>query len=254
MSMPGYMAGLARFWAPHQANGYGMVRVMRIAILEDDISQAELISLWLKTAGHSCYHFQSATDFQKNLVHESYDLVVLDWELPSSSGIEVLKWVRQQLGWDLPVLFTTVRDSETDIVTALEAGADDYINKPLSQTVTLARVNALLRRFSGNRDPEESYEIDNYVVNRKIGKITLDGNNIEMTDREFMLADALFRHLGNIVSRGYILESIWGISAAVDTRTIDTHISRIRQKLKLLPENGWRIKAVYQHGYRLERV
>ena len=227
---------------------------MRIAILEDDVSQAELINVWLKDAGYSCYHFQSASDFQKNLVHESYDLVILDWELPSSSGIEVLQWIREEIGWDLPVLFTTVRDSESDIVTALETGADDYIIKPLSQTVTLARVNALLRRFSADRDADDTYRVDKYLVNRKAGTITVVDTPVDMTDREFMLADALFRHIGNIVSRGYILETIWGISAAVDTRTIDTHISRIRQKLKLVPDNGWRIKAVYQHGYRLERV
>jgi len=227
---------------------------MRIAILEDDISQAELISLWLEIEGHSCHHFQSATDFQKNLTRESYDLVIMDWELPSSSGIEVLKWLRQKLGWDLPVLFTTVRDSETDVVTALEAGADDYISKPLSQTVTLARVNALLRRFTGNKGTDDVYDIENYEVNKKTGTITLQGNVIDLTDREFMLADALLMKLGNILSRSYILENIWGINAAVDTRTIDTHISRIRQKLQLVPENGWRIKAVYQHGYRLERV
>jgi len=227
---------------------------MRIAILEDDISQAELVSLWLKNVGHSCHHFQSAADFQRNLVHESYDLIILDWELPSSSGIEVLKWLRQQLGWELPVLFTTVRDSEDDIVTALEAGADDYINKPLSQIVTLARVNALLRRFAGNLNTDDVYDIGDYQVNKKAGTIALRDDVIEMADREFMLADALFRQQGNIISRGYILEAIWGISAAVDTRTIDTHISRIRQKLQLVPENGWRIKAVYQHGYRLEKV
>jgi len=227
---------------------------MRIAILEDDLSQAELISLWLETAGHTCHHFQTAAAFQKNLVHESYDLIILDWELPASSGIDVLKWVREQLGWELPVLFTTVRDSEEDIVTALKAGADDYIIKPLLESVTLARVYALARRVAGNPQSDDVYEIGNYRANKKTGTISLDGKDIEMTDREFMLADALFHHVGNIISRGYILENIWGLSAAIDTRTIDTHISRIRQKLHLVPENGWRIKAVYQHGYRLEQI
>ena len=105
--------------------------VMRIAILEDDISQAKLISLWLEIAGHACHHFQTAAAFQKNLVHESYDLLILDWELPTSSGLDVLVWVRQQKGWDLPVLFTTVRDSEADIVAALLYG------KPLDKVMSL---------------------------------------------------------------------------------------------------------------------
>ena len=227
---------------------------MRIIVLEDDPSQAELISLWLENAGHACHHFQSAADFQKDLTRESYDLIILDWELPASSGIDVLRWIREQLGWETPVLFTTVRDSEEDVVAALEVGADDYISKPLSQSVTLARVNALLRRHSGQAEADETYDRGSYKINRKTGTIMLDGQPVDMTDREFMLVDALFRNIGNIISRGYILENIWGISTAVDTRTIDTHVSRIRQKLQLLPENGWRIKAVYQHGYRLEKL
>ena len=145
-----------------------------------------------------------------------------------------------------------MRDSEADIVTALEAGADDYINKPLSESVTLARVNALLRRaVYGAGDGID--EVADYQINSRTSSITFRGEMIELTDREFKLAEALFRQVGKIVSRGHILESIWGISADVDTRTVDTHVSRIRQKLHLIPENGWKIKAVYQHGYRLEQ-
>lgn len=227
---------------------------MRIAVLEDDVDQAELISLWLKTEGHICHHFQRAALFQKNVSHESYDLIVLDWELPESSGIEVLQWIREQKGWELPVLFTTVRDEEEDIVRALTSGADDYIVKPLSQSVTLARVNTLLRRFHKGQQDTQEIEIGQYMINSANSSIIMNGEALNLTDREFKLAKVLFSQVGDIVSRGYILETVWGISADIDTRTVDTHISRIRQKLKLLPENGWQIKAIYQHGYRLERV
>ena len=227
---------------------------MRIAVLEDDISQAELISLWLTDAGYICHHFQTAASFQRNVAHESYDLIILDWELPASSGIDVLKWVREQKGWQLPVLFTTVRDSEADIVTALEAGADDYINKPLVQSVTLARVHALIRRVSGAKAESSVLEVGDFCIDSSTSSVTHKGEQITLTDREFKLVEILFKQLGNIVSRGYILENVWGISADINSRTVDTHISRIRQKLHLTPEHGWKVKAIYQHGYRLEQI
>ena len=227
---------------------------MRIAVLEDDISQAELISLWLTDAGYICHHFQTAATFQRNVSHESYDLIILDWELPESSGIDVLRWVREQKGWQVPVLFTTVRDGEADIVSALDAGADDYINKPLLQAVTLARVHALLRRLAGATAESNTLELGDFSIDHTSNSITRKGEHITLTDREFKLAEILFKHVGNIVSRGYILENVWGISADINSRTVDTHMSRIRQKLKLTPEHGWKIKAIYQHGYRLEQV
>lgn len=226
---------------------------MRIAILEDDPDQARLVQTWLEADAHHCHTFATAESFRKNLSAESYDLLILDWELPSSSGLEVLSWFRQTRGWDIPVLFTTVRDSEDDVVMALENGADDYINKPLSRAVTIARVNALARRFHGAPEEEER-QYEEFTINTRQGHISRHGEAIDMTDREFKLALMLFENTDQIVSRGHILENIWGITADVHTRTIDTHISRIRQKLQLVPENGWKIRAVYQHGYRLERL
>ncbi len=110
---------------------------MRVAYLEDDAAQAEMLVSWICEAGHSCKHLGSAESFIKELVRETYDLLILDWELPESSGIEVLRWIQEHLDCPPPVLFITHRDSENDIVAALNEGAGDYITKPPSRKVML---------------------------------------------------------------------------------------------------------------------
>lgn len=227
---------------------------MRIAILEDDPDQANLLAVWLEGDHHSLHIFPDAEQFRKEFLHESYDLLVLDWELPTSSGIEVLAWVREHADWYIPILFTTVRDQQEDIVRALEAGADDYIVKPISRPIILARVHALFRRSRQNVEIDQTVEYGDFVFDVQSGTVRHQGEPVVLTERELKLALMLFRNMDRIVSRGHILENIWGITTDVPTRTIDTHISRIRQKLHLTPEYGWKIRAIYQHGYRLESV
>ena len=228
---------------------------MRIALLEDDKDQAELVLLWLEKAGHTSSHFINSTALLKNLQRETYDLLILDWELPDMDGLEVLKQVRQNREWQIPVLFATQRGQEQNIVAALEAGADDYLVKPIRREEFLARVNAVVRRASGVFSGDggilsfEPYEIDlnNYVVR-------MNGESIKLSHKEYELVVFLFWNIGHVVSRNHLLESVWGISSDVNTRTIDTHMSRIRNKLSLNPENGWRLTSIYQHGYRLEKL
>lgn len=227
---------------------------MRIAFLEDDLAQAEVIQSWLHAAGHSCRHFGKANLFLRDFRRESYDLLILDWELPESSGIEVLRDVRAQGDWRVPVLFMTNRDSESDIVQALAEGADDYMTKPVSREITLARINALSRRSQPAAVGDQPQQYGGYRFNPVNKNLTHDGEPVELTEREYQLASMLFANLGRLLSRNHMLEEIWGVGPALTTRTVDTHISRLRRKLALLPENGWRLKAVYQHGYRLERI
>lgn len=227
---------------------------MRIAILEDDPDQAGLLKIWLEGAKHTCHLFQTASDLTHELRRGSFDLLVLDWELPVSSGIEVLKWVRESADWEIPVLFITVRDTEEDIVYALELGADDYMVKPLTRTITLARIHALARRASTRVSDLQTVEIEEFQINPNDGSITRNGEPTGLTEREEKLAFMLLTNVGRLITRDHLLESVWGITTKVATRTVDTHISRLRQKLKLTRENGWQLKAVYQHGYRLERT
>ena len=225
---------------------------MRIAYLEDDQDQANLVKMWLEESGHTCVHCDSGRDFMAMLRRETFDLLVLDWEVPDMSGLSVLEELRA-LGNRVPVIFTTQRDDEGSIVSALTAGADDYMVKPPKQAELLARIRALGRR-SGVADPDSSdaYELGPWTVDRERRQISLDGEVVRLTDKDFDLASYLFMNPGKLLSRAHLLEKVWGIMTPIESRTVDVHISRIRRSLQIRPERGYRIKTVYQHGYRLE--
>jgi len=227
---------------------------VRIAFLEDDLPQAEVIKNWLGDADHSIRHFATARSFVREVRQESYDLLILDWELPESSGLEVLRLLRERADWRIPVLFMTHRDSDNDIVQALSEGADDYMTKPVSREVTIARVNALARRSGVGRETGGDLQFGDFRIVTDNNTITRNGKPIELTEKEFRLALMLFVNAGRLLSRNHMLEVVWGVGPELATRTVDTHVSRIRRKLALWPENGWKLKAIYHHGYRLERI
>lgn len=227
---------------------------MRIAYLEDDPAQAELVRHWLTDAGHSCCHCSNGRELMTLLRRESFDLLLLDWEVPDMSGVSVLEEVRGA-GNRVPVLFATQRDDEASIVGALGKGADDYMVKPVKQAELLARIIALGRR-AGIEDShqEDSFSLGPWQVDRGRRTILHDGNPVKLTDKDFELACYLFQNVGKLLSRGHLLEKVWGIMTPIESRTVDVHVSRIRRSLHIRPENGYRIKTVYQHGYRLEAV
>ncbi len=226
-----------------------------MAILEDDPDQAELTKLWLMDAEHTVDCFGDAAAFLRAVRRDSFDLYVLDWMLPDLSGIEVLKKLRKSMDDYTPVVIVTAKDEEQSIVRGLETGADDYLVKPVRQAELVARVAAVLRRVAGNKPDEESLDVAPYALNVANNSVSLNGDKINLTNREFELAQFFFRNAGKMISRNHMLESIWGIeNKSVSTRTIDTHVSRLRKKLKLNEENGWVLSSIYQHGYRLERT
>lgn len=228
---------------------------MRVAILEDDPDQAELLKLWLMHAEYSVDCHPDATSFLRAVRRDSFDLYLLDWMLPDISGIETLKKLRGEMSDYTPVVIVTAKDEEQSIVHGLEAGADDYLVKPVRQAELVARVAAVLRRAAGNKPDQEELDVAPYSVNFVNKTVSLNGEKIDLTNREFELALFLFRNVGKMVSRNHMLESIWGIeNKSVSTRTVDTHVSRLRKKLRLNKENGWTLSAIYQHGYRIERV
>jgi DNA-binding response OmpR family regulator len=231
-----------------------MADALTIGLVEDDSDQSDLFAAWLNEAGYHVRQFQSAAEFRRRLGAESVDAVVLDWMLPDTPGIEVLDWLRHSTQAQLPVVFLTAKTSESDIVAGLSAGADDYITKPARKAELLARIDAVLRRSGVSSVDPVLREVPPYEIDTQRRRVTLSGTPVKLTDREFDLAVFVFRRHGRIVSRETLLEQVWKLSSAVTTRTVDTHMSRLRKKLKLNGENGWRLTAVYQHGYRLEKT
>ncbi|MDF3035622.1 MAG: response regulator transcription factor [Paucimonas sp.] len=227
---------------------------MRIAVLDDDRSQTDLVCQVLSAAGHTCHAFVSGRDLLNQLRRESFDMLVIDWQVPDLSGPEVLKWAREKLTSNMPVLFMTSRSSEDDIIAGLAAGADDYMIKPLRRGELLARVHALLRRAYPEQAAAEQIQYGQFVFETRTGRLTRDGVAIDVTQKEFDLALLFFRNLGRPLSRAYILEAVWSRDIELPSRTMDTHVSRVRSKLQLRPENGYRLAPVYSYGYRLEQV
>ena len=223
-------------------------------MLDDDPVQTDLVCQVLTTAGHACFPFNRGTDLVNQLRRESFDMLILDWQVPDLSGPEVLHWAREKLEPKIPVLFMTNRSSEDDIIAGLAAGADDYMIKPLRRGELLARTQALLRRAYPAFNPINQIQFGPYVFETRSGHLTLNGQMIEVTQKEFDLALLFFRNLGRPLSRAYILESVWSRDIEVPSRTMDTHVSRVRNKLQLKPENGYRLGPVYSYGYRLEQI
>lgn len=208
---------------------------------------------WLTEAGHPTKLFTSASHFLRAIRGEPFELVLLDWGLPDISGDRVVTELRQSVGWQGPVIFVTARDREQDVVEALGAGADDYMSKPVKRGETLARIAAALRRASAH-ETVRAHTFEPFGFDAAARQATRDGEAVALTDKEFDLAVYLFKNSGRLLSRGHILEAVWSTRPDLNTRTVDTHVSRIRRKLGIDPASGWRLRAVYQHGYRLERT
>ena len=234
---------------------------MRIGMLEDDLSQIELISLWTKESGDELESYTTGRDFREALQSKEFDLLIIDWQLPDTSGIKELDWLRVEKKSKLPIIFITSLDSEESVVEALDHGADDYMVKPVTKSVTMSRINALQRRNRIYTDSANNVETETtdenyapYTIDRAECSISLNTEKIKLTYKEFELATYLFENAGNLVTRDYLMENIWDTRSDLNTRTVDTHISRIRSKLKIRPDVGWQLSSIYQRGYRLSRM
>jgi two-component system response regulator RegX3 len=244
----------AKTSAPVQPVAAAPATSMRVALVEDDLSQAELLAHWLELAGHRCHQFDRGEELIRALDQESFDVVVLDWNLPDMSGVDVLKRIRSSRQAGVPIVFVTARNREDDVVTALRQGADDYMVKPVRRLELLARLETIARRGKHRVEQPEVLEVGVYRVDTQTRTVTRSERAVDLTAKDFDLSVLFLRNIGRLLSRGHIRESVWGPNAVVTSRTLDTHVSRIRNKLGLTPENGWRLAAVYRYGYRLEQL
>ena len=227
---------------------------MRVAILEDDTSQLELVGRWLRMAHRHVHAFQRGTALLHALGRETFDALLLDWNVPDVSGMEVLKRVRERLGSRTPVLFITARADETDVVSALRQGADRYLVKPLRRLELLARLEAVTRRVVGEHAQAQYLEVGPYRVDVECRQLLRHNEPVVLTAKDFDLALLFLRNVGRLLSRGHLQEGVWNARDLLSSRTLDTHVSRIRSKLLLLPRHGWRLTSIYGYGYRLDQL
>lgn len=227
-------------------------RVIQLGILEDDEFQVSIYQILFAQDAYHCEFFGTVGAFLEALKHNQFDLFIIDWMLPDGTAEEALKWIRKNLNQRIPVICVTGRNDERDVVNVLSMGADDYFVKSSRNFELLARVEALARRVRS--DQPATMHFGPYEVDFANHRIDLDGKDINLTHKEFDLASYLLQNPNKLLSRVHLLEKIWGTAADIDTRTVDTHVSRIRRKLELLMQSNWDIVTVYGYGYRLQSM
>lgn len=227
---------------------------MRIAYLEDDATLAAMVSEWLRAAGHEVECFTRGAACARAVESRPFDACLFDWLLPDLPGTEVMARLQLKLRSAMPpVIFCTGRDSEEDVVAVLAAGADDYIAKPLSRPILLARLNAVTRRRLGAAGASLKQHFGQLTVDHGRRQVAFDNRLVALTERETDLALYFFQNIGRALSRQRLMQVVWSTSPEVETRTVDVHVSSLRRKLGLTAEHGWRLVSIYGHGYRLER-
>lgn len=234
---------------------------MRVAILDDEQAELERITHTLQSIakrGEEPWHlhgFNRGEELLKQLKRETFDLLILDWQLPDVSGLAVLRWTRKHLEKLPPVIMLTSRNGEQDVVQALNEGADDYINKPFRTHELQARVLAVLRRqgaISSTKSP--SLKVYDLLFDDIEQQVRRDDKKVSLTEREYSLAKCLISNIDRPLSREYLYERFWPREEVHSSRPLDTHIYRLRTKLGLTPDHGWRLATIYGYGYRLERT
>jgi len=224
---------------------------MRIAMLDDEPRQIQSIQRVMAVIGHECHGFADGKSLLRGLRAQSYDLLVLDWRPPDVEGIEVVRRLRESFGNRLPLLLTAGPKDRARVTHALLAGADDFMVKPLRSAELQARVQALLRRAYPTRF-ERELAYGPYHFFPLTSTIRLHGEIVRLKQREYDLALYLFRNVGRLLPREHLMQAIWGQELEAGSRSLDTHVSRLRTRLELRPENGVVLASVYGLGYRLE--
>ncbi|MBC2458577.1 response regulator transcription factor [Clostridium beijerinckii] len=215
---------------------------INILIVEDDEAISNLIRISLGMAGYECKQVFDGMEAFELIKQESFDLILMDIMLPGIDGFEIMKRIR---GLNIPVIFLTAKNGLADKITGLKSGAEDYIVKPFETVELLARIEIVLRRYSKNNNCIEFKRLKIYEDERIIKN---GDETIDLTLKEFELILLLVKNKNMALSREYLLEKIWGYEYMGETRTIDTHIQKIRKKLDIADN----IKTVYKIGYRLE--
>ncbi|MFP6557822.1 response regulator transcription factor [Paraburkholderia sp. B3] len=227
---------------------------MRIALVEPDASQAEIILRLLIAGGHACQRFPDCASLLCALENDAFDLMLAAWWCGDAGADDLMPRARHTLP-GLPVIVLMASPHESEIVSALHAGADDCIAKPVRGPEMLARIDALLRRAGVRRPHNRAHHgFGAYLFDSGNYAVSFRGQTVTLTPKEFRFALLLFTNASRPVSRARILETVWNLNRDVRSRTLDTHASRLRSKLQIAPEHGWRLTTLYGFGYQLERL
>ena len=222
----------------------------KILLVEDEHSIAEPVIYNLKQEGFAVTHVDEGPIALEIFSEEKFDLIILDLMLPEISGLDICRSIRKDS--NVPIIMVTAKDSEADRVTGLELGADDYVTKPFSVRELMSRVRAVLRRTTTKTNKiDKSIKSGNIEINLSKYEAKVDDKNIDLTPREFELLYAFCENEGNLMSREQIFDEIWGYSFIGNTKTLDVHIQRIREKIEKDPREPKRLVTVRGVGYKL---
>jgi DNA-binding response OmpR family regulator len=220
----------------------------QILVVEDDADIAALIAHYLEKSGHRVDRLTSGSDVLPRLRKTPADLVILDLMLPGMDGLLVCQAMRSDpVTTAIPIIMLTARGEESDRVSGLELGADDYVTKPFSPKELNARVTALLRRAS-RTSTSAPLRYGSITIDVDRHNVALDGREVKLTAKEFLLLQYLVQHKGRVLSRDLLLTDVWGYHYTGGTRTVDVHIRRLREKLPPLSDA---IETIKQFGYKL---
>jgi len=221
-----------------------------ILIVEDDKSISKLVKYNLEKAGYSCFASFSGEDALKMLDKENVDLVILDIMLPGMNGLEVCRKIKQDKEKaGIPIVMLTAKGEEVDRIVGLELGADDYMVKPFSPRELILRIKGILKRAEPAEEEADVLETGNIKIDISRHKVTVGGKEITLTQMEFKLLTTLIKRSGRVQSRERLLDDVWDIASDVTTRTVDTHIKRLREKLG---KSGKLIDTIRGIGYKFK--
>ena len=228
------------------------MKKFHIAVVEDDLAFAVELEEFLGASGYTVSSYDSSQKFLAALRQSECDLLIVDWSIPDLSGIEVLEYIRK-FHPDMPAIMLTARAENIDIVRGLQAGADDYVSKPVDPDVLAMRIKSLLRRSKGEvKNVSENVILGRYLLRPSASTIYLGDEEIVLPKREFDMAMLFFTNPNRLLSRQYLAATLWGKVIDYHSRTIDTHVARLRKNLKLDPTCGISLNALYGFGYTLQ--
>ena len=219
-----------------------------VYILEDDDNIRKLINYSLKSQGFEVQDFALPSAFWTALQTTNPDLLLLDIMLPEEDGISILKKLRSNPKTStIPVIMLTAKDSEYDVVTGLDSGADDYVTKPFGMMALVSRIKAVLRRYEKSDSHKELLEAGGIKIDENQHTVFAGNQQLFLTVKEFDLLVLLIKNRGNVLTREQLLESVWGLSSEIESRTVDVHIRTLRAKLGEYEKNIETIRGV---GYK----